>query len=174
MNSDRGYILLYRSLYDHWLWSDKPFSKAHAWIDLLLMVNHEDKTILMDGAPVEVKRGMTITSVRKLADRWGWSRAKVTKFLKDLERESMIICNFEAGKKTTINIVNYDIYQDSQARQKASEKPVGSHSKASEKPKQYTNKYTSKYTKEKKDPASYEAPPPEDEVGKPWEGVEWL
>lgn len=128
----------------------------------------------MDNAPVEVKRGMTITSVRKLADQWGWSRAKVTKFLKDLEQESMIICKFEAGKKTTINIVNYDIYQDPQARQKASEKPVESHSKASEKPKQYTNKYTSKYTKEKKDPASYEAPPPEDEVGKPWEGVEWL
>lgn len=110
--SNEGWVKIYRSLSDHWLWEDKPFSKGQAWIDLLLLVNHSEKKTMIDGRLETVSVGQTITSTRKLCDRWGWSNTKVRNFLKMLENESMIIVKSDS-KKTVINIVNYSVYQDS-------------------------------------------------------------
>ena len=110
--SNEGGAKIYRSLSDHWLWEDKPFSKGQAWIDLLLLVNHSEKKTMIDGRLETVSVGQTITSTRKLCDRWGWSNTKVRNFLKMLEIESMIIVKSDS-KKTVINIVNYSVYQDS-------------------------------------------------------------
>ena len=90
MNTDKGYIKVYRNIRDHWLWEEKPFSKGQAWIDLLMMVNHEDKKMMFDNEIVICKRGMTVTSLRKLSTRWGWSPGKVDRFLKILKSEIMI------------------------------------------------------------------------------------
>lgn len=106
-----GWIKTYRSLADHWLWQDKPFSKGQAWIDLMLIVNHRDNKTLIDGRLEEIERGKTITSIRKLCDRWGWSNTKVKNFLKMLENDGMIGVKSDS-KNTVINIVNYSIYQD--------------------------------------------------------------
>lgn len=108
-----GWMKVYRSLTDHWLWQDKPFSKGQAWIDLLLLVNHTSKKTLIDGTLQEIERGQTITSVRKLCDRWGWSNTKVNRFLKMLETDGMVNVKSDS-KKTVINIVNYSGYQDSE------------------------------------------------------------
>lgn len=110
--SNEGWAKIYRSLSGHWLWEDKPFSKGQAWIDLLLLVNHSEKKTMIDGRLETVSVGQTITSTRKLCDRWGWSNTKVRNFLKMLENESMIIVKSDS-KKTVINIVNYSVYQDS-------------------------------------------------------------
>lgn len=107
----KGWISLYRSIQDHWLWQEKPFSKGQAWMDLLLSANHQDKRIVFDSNLIEVKRGQFITSIRKLCDRWGWSNSKVKKFLDTLQSDEMIHYKSDT-KKTTINIVNYSIYQD--------------------------------------------------------------
>lgn len=112
MSNNEGWVKIYRSLSDHWLWEDKPFSKGQAWIDLLLLVNHSEKKTMIDGRLETVSVGQTITSTRKLCDRWGWSNTKVRNFLKMLENESMIIVKSDS-KKTVINIVNYSAYQDS-------------------------------------------------------------
>jgi Tfp pilus assembly protein PilE len=93
------------------LWQDKPFARGQAWIDILLMVNHQDEKILFDGGLVDVKRGSRITSVRKLCNRWGWSNTKVVKFLEILQDEKML--SYESNKKkTVITVVNYDLYQN--------------------------------------------------------------
>ena len=110
--SNEGWAKIYRSLSDHWLWEDKPFSKGQAWIDLLLLVNHSEKKTKIDGRLETVSVGQTITSTRKLCDRWGWSNTKVRNFLIILENESMIIVKSDR-KKTVISIVNYSVYQDS-------------------------------------------------------------
>ncbi|WP_322020128.1 hypothetical protein [Clostridium butyricum] len=52
-----GWQKIYRDIQDHWLWEDKPFSRGQAWIDLILLVNHEDNKTLIDGELIEVKRG---------------------------------------------------------------------------------------------------------------------
>ncbi|MBC8580943.1 hypothetical protein [Zhenhengia yiwuensis] len=107
---DTGWISVYRTLQEHWLWQEKPFDKARAWIDLLLLVNHKENKIMFDGTLTTVSRGSKITSLRQLSDRWGWSTKKTKKFLSDLESDGMITY-LSDKKKTVITIVKYDIYQ---------------------------------------------------------------
>ncbi len=120
-----GWIKLHRQIQGHWLWlSEKPFDKRSAWIDILLMVNHEDKTVLLGNDLVEVKRGECLTSEPKLAERWGWSRTKVRNFLNLLEKDGMIENKKEGRKRTRLKVLNYNIYQGSQDSEKTSKKQV--------------------------------------------------
>lgn len=106
-----GWIKIYRQLEDCWIWlDDEPFDKRSAWIDLLLMANHEDKQMMFNGVPIIVQRGQRMTSIKALAEKWKWSRHKVSDFLNVLERDNMIVQNRDT-KRTLINIVNYSIYQ---------------------------------------------------------------
>lgn len=69
--ASQGWVSIHRSIYDNWIWNDKEqFDKRSAWIDLLLMVNHEDNKVLIDGELKIVKRGQRITSLNKLSKRW--------------------------------------------------------------------------------------------------------
>lgn len=122
-----GWQKVYRDITKHWLWEDKPFSRGQAFIDLLLMVNHQDKKILFNGDLIEVKRGSRITSLRQLGESWGWSRTKVKKFLEQLEKDGMITVKSDS-KKTVVSIENYSVYQDS----KNSDVTVKSHENDSE------------------------------------------
>jgi len=134
IDDNKGWISVYRNIQDCWIWKETPFSKGQAWIDLLLLTNHEDKKILFDGELITVERGQRITSIRQLADRWGWSRDKVSNFLNLLESDGMLRQTRDK-KRTHIVIENYSKYQDVSA----SKKPVKSQSKASEKPVADTN-----------------------------------
>lgn len=124
-----GWISLHRSIEEHWLFKDeRTFSKFEAWIDLLLMVNHKDKKILLGNELILVKRGQKITSIRKLCERWKWSNNKVKKFLNLLESDGMLIVKSDS-KKTLLTVVNYDVYQneDLEKRRKSDSKATRSH-----------------------------------------------
>lgn len=106
-----GWIKLHRKILDCDLWnSGEPFGVREAWIDLLLMVNHADKKILFDGEPYTVKCGQKITSIRKLAERWHWSKERVARYLKTLEGEEMLT-KVRHKNGTLLTIVNYGKYQ---------------------------------------------------------------
>ena len=107
----QGWISVHRQIQEHWLWAEKPFSKGQAWIDMLMLANHEDKEILFGRKVTTVKTGSFITSEVKLSERWGWSRQKVRDFLFLLANEKMIT-KISDNKKTTIFIENYAEYQD--------------------------------------------------------------
>jgi DNA replication protein DnaD len=112
MGNNQGWISVHRQIRDcELLWGDKPFSRGQAWIDLLLLANHEDKRMIFDGSVIEVKRGQRVTSYRTLCEAWGWSNTKVANFLEMLEAEQMIEKQSDT-KKTLITIVNYDKFQD--------------------------------------------------------------
>lgn len=111
MSTDKGYIKLNRSIEDNWIWDEKPFSKGQAWIDLLLMANYQDKNFQYGGEIIQGKRGCVYRSILFLADRWGWSRDKTTRFLRKLEMDKMIHLN-PTKHNTTITIINYCFYQD--------------------------------------------------------------
>lgn len=106
-----GWMPIYRRLQDHWLWDDKPFAKGQAWLDLLLLANHNENEFLFGNQIIKNEVGSFITSELKLADRWGWGRKKVRLFLELLEKDQMIVKKGD-NKKTTISIVNYSIYAD--------------------------------------------------------------
>lgn len=107
----QGWIKLHRKIQEHWLYQDKrKFSRFEAWVDLLLMVNHDDSKVVLGNEIIEVKRGQRITSIRQLCEKWGWSNTKVTQFLKLLQNDGMIEVKSDT-KKTIITVVNYDFYQ---------------------------------------------------------------
>ena len=106
-----GWIKIHRQIQNCLIWDDKPFNMASAWIDLLLLANHEDKETIFDKKPILVKRGQRITSVRELSARWGWGKDKTLRFLRLLEIEKMIVKDSDS-RRTLITIVNYGIYQD--------------------------------------------------------------
>lgn len=107
----QGWILLYRSIRDHWIWNrDRVFDQTHAWIDILLDVNHEERKIILDGRPMIIGRGQKWTSARTLADRWGWSVNKVRRFLSCLECDSMVTLERHTNG-TLLTVVNYDNFQ---------------------------------------------------------------
>lgn len=106
-----GWISLHRQIQEHWIWKSKePFDKRSAWIDLLLLVNYQTKKVEFDNQIIEVERGQKITSLEKLADRWKWSRHKVSNFLNSLEKDGMLV-QIRDKKRTLICIENYNKYQ---------------------------------------------------------------
>ena len=106
-----SYIYLDRKIQDHWLWSEKPFDKARAWIDLLMLADYCAKDTLHKGKIVKRKRGEVHVSLLWLAERWGWSRDKVRRFMRLLESDKMIHLN-ATRNETTITIENYSKFQD--------------------------------------------------------------
>ena len=109
--SDRGYIKLDRKLLENDLWKEKPFDKARAWVDLLLLANYKDFEIVHNGHTIQRKRGEVNTSIPWLANRWGWSENKVRRFLGRLNECAMSRTNGSANG-STITIENYTKYQD--------------------------------------------------------------
>lgn len=105
-----GWIKLNRQITEHWLWQKFPFSYGQAWIDLLILANHEDEKVPYKGDIVICKRGDVSRSILSLSKRWQWGRDKTRDFLRLLEKDEMIVLNATTNR-TTITIVNYDKFQ---------------------------------------------------------------
>lgn len=112
--SEKGYFKVDRGLFDHWLWSEKPFSKGQAWVDLVGLANHKDTKRVKGGVVQVFKKGTVNRSMKELADRWGWNRKTVKRFLNDLAADRMLSVQSTrtgAQQGTRITIVNYGKYQ---------------------------------------------------------------
>lgn len=111
-NYDNGWIGLYRSITKHWIYpTNRSFTKYEAWIDLLLMVNFEEKKVFSGENLVDCSKGEIITSQLKLMNKWKWSKSKLLKFFSVLEIDKMCAIKSD-NKKTAIKICNYINYQD--------------------------------------------------------------
>lgn len=132
----QGWIKLHRRLQLHWLWEEKRvFSRAEAWIDLLMMANHQDTRFVLGNELISAQRGEVITSELKLMARWGWSKAKVRAFLKLLENDSMIAKKTDR-KKTALIIVNWALYQV----EETAKEPQKNHEETAKRPQKDTIK----------------------------------
>lgn len=63
MDKVNGFIPLAKQIQNHWLWTDKPFARGQAWIDLIIMANFEDRQIISKGVIVKVERGQVFRTV---------------------------------------------------------------------------------------------------------------
>ena len=108
---NNGYISLYRSIQSNFIWNDKPFARGQAWIDLLLRASYEERSFIYNNQIINLDVGELITSIKKLSDDWGWSRDKVTRFLKCLADASMISYQTDTHK-TVIKVLNFNDFQD--------------------------------------------------------------
>jgi len=105
-----GWIKIHRDLLESDIWKCEEFSRGQAWVDLILLANHKDSFFYKRGNKVDVKRGQVGRSEVELSDRWKWSRSKVRKFLKDLEKEQQISI-VKSAVTQVVTIINYDEYQ---------------------------------------------------------------
>ena len=124
----RGWITLNRGMQSHWLWKEeRKFSKAEAWLDLLMSANHKPKKVLVKHKLITCGRGETIQSLKTLSSRWGWPRETVRRFLKLCEKDEMICFKSEAVT-SRITICNYDTYQSAENKVGRRRVAGGSHS----------------------------------------------
>lgn len=114
---DEGYIKEFRKSREHWLYQKKPFDEWHAWEDIRLDANHKNGKCMIGKQIVPVNPGQTVTSLRKLGERWGWGQEKVRRFLNLLVSDGMIEIECDTTK-TVITVVNWAFYQvhDGKAR----------------------------------------------------------
>jgi uncharacterized phage protein (TIGR02220 family) len=137
-----GYIKLHRQLQTNKMWMAEPFTRGQAWVDMLLLANHSDGHIRKRGVRVEVKRGQLGWSERKMAERWKWSRGKVRRFLKELEKDENIVPQ-KNNVTSLITITNYHEFQKHSTTSSTTNGPQTDH-------KQYQNNNGKKEKNEKK------------------------
>lgn len=105
-----GFFLVWRDLVDpqHDLHPSSTGEKAcrlGAWVDLIGMARWKDES--------DLKRGQLRKSVRSLADRWNWSPARVSRFLKHQRNAERITSETpHPSRPAIITICNYDSYQN--------------------------------------------------------------
>jgi len=77
-----GWIKLPRSILEEDDYFTKPFTRKEAILDLYLLAAIKDGTVAIGGKKAEVKRGQIITTTRWLAERWGWSKGTLDRFMR--------------------------------------------------------------------------------------------
>jgi hypothetical protein len=105
-----GFILLHRSLQDHWVWGNAEYLKW--WLDILMQVNFKDASVLIKGQLVICKRGQSIKSLETWAQRWRVDVGRVRHFFGLLVSDQMIGRENLFNKTTRITVCNYDSYND--------------------------------------------------------------
>jgi len=103
-----GWIKIDRKIQEHWIFQDSWRLKN--WLDLILMVNHKENKVLINGTLFTCKRGETLRSIQTLSNRWKCSKSKVRRFLELLKNDNMIQLTNEI-KTTRIKVCNYETYQ---------------------------------------------------------------
>ena len=108
-----GWIKIHRQITDNPIWKDKPFAEGQAWIDLLIAVTYDRSFIkVKNGTRIELRRGECGYSTQTLAERWGWSRGKVKRFLNYLENDEKMIQQKIVSNTTIIKVLNYSFFQN--------------------------------------------------------------
>lgn len=105
-----GYVKIYRSIQDNPIYLSEPFTKAQAWIDLIMLANYKDAVIFVKGKDIQLKRGQLCWSEAGLSVRWKWGRPRVDKFLSYLQKVGQIVLQ-KSNLTSCITIINYDRYQ---------------------------------------------------------------
>lgn len=105
-----GYVKLYRSSLKDPLYLKEVFTKWQAWCDLILLAYHSPTDIFVRNVKVKAKRGNVYMSVWDLGERWRWSRGKVERFLKYLEKDGRVKVN-PSNVVNSITILNYEKFQ---------------------------------------------------------------
>ena len=110
----KGWVLLYRQLWDDEDFPEEPFTERLAWIWLFSEACYEDKAVRFHNKAVHLKRGQLVTSLRILAKRFKWTKNKVDSYLANLEKFGKIIRHRQDRYQTIITVCKYGTYQDRQ------------------------------------------------------------
>lgn len=108
----QGYIKLHRQIIENDLYFSERFTRLQAWIDLLLLASHKERTVIIRGNVINITAGQLCYSQLSLAERWKWNFKTVRKFLTYLEKQQMVAIKID-NVTTIISIQNWKRYQNS-------------------------------------------------------------
>lgn len=101
-----------RSVWDHPAFRASEFSEREAFIWLISEAAWKPRRHRAGGRIVDIERGQLCHSVRFMASAWGWTPARVFRFLTKMREENMIEKrNSSETAPTIITLCNYDKYQ---------------------------------------------------------------
>lgn len=105
-----GHFSVHRHIWKSEHFADDPFTPREAFIWMISEAYWKDGSKQIKGRPVTIKRGQFSHSVRFMADAWGWSKSKVSRFLMRLETETAIRTEHGTGQ-LIVTLCNYEFYQ---------------------------------------------------------------
>lgn len=105
-----GIFGITRSIWDHPLFKNEPFTEREAWIWLIGEAAWQPTRVRVNRRAFDLQRGQLVHAVRFMGERWQWPKSKVARFLDRLKNDRMIgtLANPDA---TIITICKYDDYQ---------------------------------------------------------------
>ncbi len=134
-----GFVAMIRDWQDHDIFDGDEFSRRDAWAWLIAQAAWKATRVRTKGVIILLERGQLCYSVRFLAQKWGWSKSRVDRFLALLRDEGMIeksgtaagqSAGHDAGQSAghgehVITICNYGKYQTSANEGRDSERANG-------------------------------------------------
>lgn len=115
-----GFFLMHRGWRDNEIFKGE-FSRADAWVWLIENACWKPTRGRIKGQTVELDRGEMSFSQRFLAEKWGWSKSRVDRFIAELRDEGMIETRSKIGAtaghsagqgQSILRVCNYSKYQD--------------------------------------------------------------
>lgn len=111
MRDDSGVFAVSRSIWSHEaLFDDQPYSKREAWIWLISAAAWKPIKLGFAGRVIALERGEFCFSIRFLAEKWQWTKAKVEWFLNTLKKHDMLQDRKHANC-SVYKVNNYNRYQ---------------------------------------------------------------
>jgi hypothetical protein len=141
LSDKEGWVRISRRIRSHWLVGfgrtvtpmedgRGAYSRAEAWIDLVMECAYDGRTVNNNGRRMEIKPGQILGAVSWLSRRWNWTPKTVRGFLDALEDDGMITVEnpwidqqtnevetgFKAGRNkgklaNVLTVCKYSIYQ---------------------------------------------------------------
>lgn len=116
---DRGYIRIPRLLFQSAEWKERRvYSHFEAILSLYEQASYTNgRFVNSRGYAVSLERGQLVTTIRLLAELWGWSKSKVSRFLLDMRDSNrdtfrIKIETVNGTSATLVTICNYDGNED--------------------------------------------------------------
>lgn len=114
----RGYILAYRSLFDHWAApKNRPYTEFEALIWLLMNAAHAEHYTTHQGKRLRVPRGGLITSINELRNTFGWDWRRTNAFLARLVACRTLSSQKNGRQCRTLKLNNYETFQARKAEE---------------------------------------------------------
>lgn len=107
--SDRGVYAIDRGVWEHPCFAPEPYTEREAWLWMIGAAVWRDKRVRAGREMVDLKRGQLAFSERFMAQRWGWDKSRVHRFLLRLQHEAMVSVKSDHSVNQ-ITICNYDKY----------------------------------------------------------------
>jgi hypothetical protein len=106
-----GTVNISRRIWHDTAFKDEPFTEREAFIWIVMEASYKGREKRVGKFVVELSRGQLATSVRFMCVAWNWSKSKVDRFLKRLEKRDMIGTSSGTGINV-ITVCKYDEYQN--------------------------------------------------------------